>query len=339
MDEQEEVGESPEKSSKLTDEYLQRASYLGTILPLLDVFYEILIEKRIKKYNLNIVKEFWIFFGLFVISALYYLFGINFMEVIFFLFAIVFTLIIYNLAFFKKRLLPDSASNIKRFISDIKAKKLPEIREFIKDYRNQLKEPDIKSIFDSDHGNYWVLYDYVLKYQDFSDSILVYFIEKDRLKIIGENLFIRYLKEFRMGFSYDNYLFITNHFKDNKKILKITNLFNPSYWKTGGHIRKAANSIQSFYGSSKRGRIADGINIVSFLLVIIIAILNYRQIVAPYATIEPYSSFPLILVINYGFVILFATGILIVIFTIVCTTIARFLWFILGFFAPDQPQI
>lgn len=338
MDEKEEVGQSSEKPSKLTDEYLQRASYLGTILPLLDIFYEVIIEKGIKKYNLNIVKEFWIFFGLLVISVFYYVFGVSVGAVIFLSFATVFTLIIYNLGFFKKRLLPDNVSNIKQFISEINTKNLPEVREFIKEYRNQLKELDIKSIFDSKHGNNWVIYDYVLKYQIFSDDILIYFLEKDRLKILGENLFIKYLKAFRMGISYNTYQFIINHLKDNKQIIKITNLLNPSYW-TGGAFRSAASFVQSFYGSTRRGRISQGINVISFFLVLIAAISNYRQAFAPYIGIEPSSSFPSFFLINYIFSILLASGILIFIITAIFIGFARILWFILGFFSPDLPQI
>lgn len=338
MDENEEIRKSSEKPSKLTDEYIQRASYLGTVLPLLDIFYEVIIDKGIKKYNLNVVKEFWIFFGLFVISLFYYFFGIKFEAVIFFAFATLFTLIIYNLKFFKKRLLPDNVSNIKQFISDINTKNLPEVLEFIKEYQNQLKKPDILSIFDSKHGNNWIIYDHVLKYQSFSDDILIYFIEKDRLKIFGENLFIKYLKKFRMGISYDTYQIIVDRFKDNKAIIKITNLFNPSYWRTGSAFQRAASSVQSFYGSTKRGRIAGAINVVSFFLVLIVAITNYRQNFAPFMAIEPYSSFPFIFLINYGFGILLATGILVIILTIILLGVARFLWYILRFFAPEQPQ-
>ncbi len=64
MSEKNECEDNKDQDSvKLKDEYIQRASYLGTILPLLDIFYEIIIETRIKKYNLNLVKEFWIYFG------------------------------------------------------------------------------------------------------------------------------------------------------------------------------------------------------------------------------------------------------------------------------------
>jgi hypothetical protein len=330
--------EPSDESSKLTDEYLQRASYLGTILPLLDIFYEAIIERGIKKYNLNVVKEFWIFLGLFVITVLYYLFGTPFGAVIFFAFAMIFSLVIYNLDFFKKRLLPDNASNINQFISEIGQHSLPEVREFIRQYSNQLTETDIKSIFNSKHGNNWIIYDYINKYQKYPDDILVYLIQTDRIKIIGESLFIKYLKRFRMGISYDNYQVIVTHFREKKKIVKIANLFNPLYLKSGGAFQRAASFVQSFYLSTRRGRISFGIFMISFFIVIIASITSYRQISTPYAAIEPYSSFPLLFLLNYGFVIIFATGILSFLITLVFIAIAGALWFILGCFAPNQPQ-
>jgi len=329
---------TPDESSKLTNEYLQKASYLGTILPLLDIAYETLIEKKIKKYDLNIVKEFWIYFGLLVLTSIYYYFGLRFEVVIFFLFATIFTLIVYNFDFFKRRLIPDEPNEIRRFITEIDQKSFSEVIEFTKEYRNKLNDDDIRIIINSNHGNTWAVYKFLLNYQKFSSDILVHIIKANRFGIIDEDLFKKYIKRFKVSMTFENYSFLVNHFKDNKKILKTINTFNPAYLNKGSAFKTVATAIQSFYVSVRLGKISEAIKFISVSLVVVIAIVGFNQVTSPYMTMEPYLTFPILLLMNYLFAIAITATLVIVFLTFCFTALTEILWFVAGFFAPDDFQ-
>jgi len=338
MDEKKSDDQNTLKSSKFTEEYLQKASYLGTILPLLDIVYETLIEKWIKKYDLNIVKEFWIFFGLFVFTLVYYFFGVRIETVIFLGFATIFTLIVYNFDFFKKRIIPDDNEEIQLFIIDIENKTFIEVINFIKQYRKKLKDPEIKKIINSSKGRIGTTYNFLLNYQPISSDLLIYIIETDRFDVMGEDLFISYLRRFVSGMNYDNYLFLVSHFNRNKRILKIINLYNPNYSKKKSSFNSIAKLVQSFNISLKKGKISEIITFLSFLLVSVAAITGYNQISHPYLKIEPYLSFPIFFFINYLFAIILTSMILIIVVTIFFDTLSKIFWFILEFFSPDEIQ-
>jgi hypothetical protein len=325
-------------SKKLTNEYLQQASYLGAILPLLDIAYETILEKRIKKYDLNIVKEFWIYFGLLIFTSIYYYYGIKIEAVIFFLFATLFTLIVYNFDFFKSRLLPDETNEMQRFIAEIDKKTFQEVIDFIKEYRNKLKENDIRLIIKSNHGKNWTVYKFLLSYQKLSSNILVDIIETNKIEIIGEDLFKKFIERLKMGISFENYKILVIHFKDNKNIVKTINIFNPSYLRTRSRFKTFAIFIQSFYISIIQGKISEAIKFIIIALMIAISIFGFNQITGPYLRMEPYQSFPILLLINYFFAIAITATFIWIFVTFCLTTITKILWYIIGIFAPDQPD-
>jgi hypothetical protein len=328
-----------EGTSKFTEEYLQRASYLGTILPLLDIAYETLIEKTIKKHNLNIVKEFWIFFGLFIFTVIYFYFGVKFEVVIFFLFATIFTLVVYNLDFFKKRLLPDVDNEIQNFIVDINNKKFPEVIDFIKEYQNKIKEPEIQAIIESNHGNTWMIYKFILGYQTFSSNLLIFLIQTNKVGIMGEDLFGQYMEKFDKGMLYENYRFLVDHFGENKQIMKIINKLNPSYLKTPSKFKKVAIFLQSGYVSIKNGKISGAIAFLSVTMAMIVAVISFNQISTPYLTLEPYHTFPVLFLINYIFAIGLLSGIIILVIKGSLILTLKTLRAITNVFAPDFPDL
>ncbi|HNX17192.1 MAG TPA: hypothetical protein PKM50_02565 [Methanoregula sp.] len=339
MDGKEEASyDKTEGTSKFTEEYLQRASYLGTILPLLDIAYETLIEKTIKKHNLNIVKEFWIFFGLFIFTVIYFYFGIKLEVVIFFLFATIFTLVIYNLDFFKKRLLPDADDEIQNYISNINNKKFPEVIGFIKGYQNKLKEPEIQAIIESNQGNTWIIYKFILGYQTFSSNLLVFLIRTNKVSVMGEDLFRQYMEKFDRGMSYDNYRFLVDHFGENKQIMKIINKLNPSYLKTPSKFKKVAISLQSGYVSINCGKISGAIAFLSVTIAMIVAVTSFNQISVPYLTLEPYHTFPVLFLINYIFTIALLSGIIVLVIKGGLILTLKTLQAITNVFAPVSPD-
>lgn len=327
------------QSSKFTEEYLQRASYLGTILPLLDIFYEIVIDEKLKKYDLNIVKEFWIYFGLLVFSTIYFFFGFKLELIIFFIFATLFTLIIYNLGFFKERLIGNEDKEINKFINNIEERKTSEVTYFIKEHQNKLNESEIIKIINSSHGNFWMIYDFIFRNQKISEKILLEISKINSLKICGEGLFSKYLKSFKLGLSFNTYISLTDQFKDNEKIIKIINLYNPSYPKNRSWGLKIAKFNQSFYLSIKKGTIATVVNFISFTLVIVCLIFNYKTLIqTPYFT-ESLSSLSIIYAINLVFFIIIATFVFIIIFTVILLGIYRGIGFIAYISVPKKPQI
>lgn len=241
--------------------------------------------------------------------------------------------------FFKKRIIPDDNREIQSFIADINNKTHPEMIFFLKQYRNKLKEPDLKRIIESSHGNGGTIYHFILNYQIVSSDLLVFIIEKNRFDIIGEDLFINFLKKFKNGIKYENFVYLTMYFEKNKRILIILNLYNPKFSKKKSLTVSLANSIQTFNISLKMGKLSDGIKIGSVLLMTIVAIFGYRQISHPYLTMEPYVSFPLFFYINYLFAILLSAMIFSLVIGFFLDLIIRFIWYILGFFSSDEKQI
>jgi len=270
---------------------------------------------------------------------LYFVSGVNLAAVVFFLFATIFTLIIYNLDFFKKRILPDEDTEIKEFIRTIEAKKINDVKEFIKDHRQRLTESEIQNIIESKHGNNWIIYEYLFKYQKGSQQILMIMIEKNRLEICGDDLFLNYLKQFTFGLSYDNYLIMCNRFKDDKEVMKLLNLYNPSYNPNRSFFRSASKLTQSFYISVKQGKIASAITFICSALTIVSIMLNFKQIISATLLSEPINLNSILVIINLFFSMAIVALILIVFFTLILIGIAKFFWRILSLFSPTGPQI
>lgn len=327
-----------EEQSKLSQEYLQQASYLGTILPLLDIFYDAILKKWIRHYNLNVVKEFWIYFGLLVFTVIYYYYGVRFEAIIFFTFATLFTLIVYNLDFFK-RFLPNENKEIEKFLSVIEEKTSQELTDFIKDYKNRLNDEELKKIIDSKHGRSWLTYDMLLNYQRISSKILIHIIKTERIEIVGEKLFLKMLSFFNLGMDYDDYQVIVTHFSSNPRVIKSITALQPTYIKGDSIFKSSACFLQSFSVSLRLGRVSDIISSILFLLVLMVGITGYSQISSPYYGLEPYHTFPILFFINYAFALLLTFGLFRLVFLFVLSTFVKILQYVVWHFAPDQPQI
>jgi hypothetical protein len=327
-----------ESAKRLADEYLEQASYLGTILPLLDIFYVTVLEKQIKKYDLNIVKEFWIYFGLLVFSIIFFFDPFKFETIIFLFFATLITLILYNQIFFKKRIIPDDREEISTFIADIEKKSSIEIIDFIRQYHRKLQESEIIAIIDSTAGKSGTVYDF-LKNCNISSKIVIHIVKTNRFNVIGEDLFKQLLRKFKMGMIYDNFNFLSLHFKENKGIIRILNLYNPKYSKKTSIIQYLANKAQAFQFSINKGKISNFLNIALLALVSAVGITGFNQIAIPYLKMEPYVSYPFIFVINYLFALAFTFLIVSLIISFFLNVLANFFWSILEFFTPDEIQI
>ncbi len=229
---------------------LYRKEFSGLVLPYLEYIYAIFAENFIKKHELKIVSEFWIFLTMGIFSIILYFTGVNIILPLGFFFGAFLIFMLHNNSFIRRKWFPRQDEKVEVFLKTIDNKTLNQTLKTLKD--NTFRTKQIIELLKTKYNKNYQIYEFILRYQGARTEVLSYIISKELYNNFDEGLFSKFLLK-NCSLAKDDYLRVKNLFKNKKAVLKALMISNPGYIEENSIFKKLSMFRYKVKNSIKYG--------------------------------------------------------------------------------------